>query len=63
MDAKELINWGELSRQRTGSRFVIRKNSIPKRHKPLVYELINAIEGVFNLEKNENYEQNKIKKN
>lgn len=47
MDAKKLINWGELSRRLSGSRMTIRKNKIPKIHQPIVDELIESIEKVM----------------
>ena len=47
MNAKDLINWGELSRLLSGSRMTIRKNKIPKIHQPFVAELIGEIEKVF----------------
>lgn len=47
MNAKDLINWGELSRQLAGSRQTIRKNKIPKIHQPIIDELTKAIEQVL----------------
>lgn len=47
MDTKNLINWGELSRIRSGSRQAIRRNKIPKIHRPFVEDLLKAIEGVL----------------
>jgi len=35
----KLINWGELSRQLAGSRSVVTKNRMPKKHEPKVNEL------------------------
>jgi len=43
MDAKELINWGELSRMLSGSRQTVRKNKIPKIHQPFIDDLIKAM--------------------
>lgn len=43
MSAKDLINWGELSRMLSGSRQTVRKNSIPKIHEPFVTGLLKAI--------------------
>ena len=34
-----LINWGELSRQLAGSRSVVTKNRMPKKHEAKVNEL------------------------
>ena len=34
-----LINWGELSRQLAGSRSVVTKNRMPKKHESKVNEL------------------------
>lgn len=39
----KLINWGELSRQLAGSRSVVSKNHIPKKHKEKVNELRELI--------------------
>ena len=47
MDAKELINWGELSRLLAGSRQTVRKNKIPKIHQPFIDDLINAMNKVI----------------
>ena len=47
MDAKELINWGELSRMLSGSRQTVRKNKIPKIHQPFVDDLIEAMNKVI----------------
>jgi len=35
----KLINWGELSRQLAGSRSVVTKNRMPKKHEKKVNEL------------------------
>lgn len=35
----KLINWGELSRQMSGSRSVVTKNRMPKKHEEKVNEL------------------------
>ena len=35
----KLINWGELSRTLAGSRSVVTKNRMPKKHEPKVNEL------------------------
>lgn len=47
MKAKELINWGALSRILSGSRQTVRKNAIPKIHRPIVDELLQAMEVVI----------------
>jgi hypothetical protein len=47
MDAKELINWGELSRYLAGSRQTVRKNKIPKIHQPFIDDLIKAMNKVI----------------
>ena len=39
MDTDKLINWGELSRTLAGSRSVVTKNRMPKKHEPKVNEL------------------------
>jgi hypothetical protein len=38
-DIDKLINWGELSRQLAGSRSVVTKNRMPKKHEDKVNEL------------------------
>lgn len=53
MGAKELINWGELSRLLSGSRMNIRKNRIPQKYEPEVSRLFEQIENwKSNLKKN-----------
>jgi hypothetical protein len=47
MSAKDLINWGALSRRLSGSRQTVRKNSIPLKHQPLIDDLLEAIDSVF----------------
>ena len=47
MSAKDLINWGELSRRLSGSRQTVRKNKIPLKHQIFIDELLKAIEDVF----------------
>lgn len=47
MEAKELINWGQLSRLLSGSRQTVRKNKVPIKHQLIVNELINAIDAVL----------------
>jgi len=44
MSAKDLINWGELSRLLSGSRMNIRKNRIPQKYEADVQKLISHIE-------------------
>lgn len=39
----KLINWGELSRQLAGSRSVVTKNRMPKKHEKKVHELRQLI--------------------
>ena len=40
----KLINWGELSRTLTGSRSVVTRNRMPKKHEKKVNELRANIE-------------------
>lgn len=47
MDARELLNWGELSRILSGSRQTVRKNKIPKIHQPFIDELLKAMNKVI----------------
>ena len=47
MNAKDLINWGALSRVLSGSRQTVRKNSVPKIHQPIVDELLQAVDSVL----------------
>lgn len=47
MNAKEIVNWGALSRTLSGSRQTVRKNSVPKVHQPIVDELLWAIDAVL----------------
>lgn len=44
---KQIFNWGEISRILSGTRSVIRKNSIPKVHEPVINEMIEAVETVL----------------
>jgi len=44
---KQLFNWGEISRMLSGTRCVIRKNSIPKVHETIVLELVQAVDDVL----------------
>ena len=48
IDPKDLLNWGELSRMLSGSRQTVRKNKIPKIHRPFVDDLIKAMNKVIN---------------
>ena len=47
MNAKDLINWGAMSRILSGSRQTVRKNSVPKVHQPIVDELLQAVDAVL----------------
>lgn len=47
MNAKDLINWGALSRVLSGSRQTVRKNSVPKVHQPIVDEFLQAVDTVL----------------
>jgi hypothetical protein len=47
MNAKDLINWGALSRKLSGSRQTVRKNSVPKVHQPVVDKLLQAIDSIL----------------
>lgn len=44
---KNLFNWGEISRLFSGTRSVIRKNSIPKVHEPIINEMIEAVQTIL----------------
>ena len=48
MKAEDFINWGELSRHLSGSRYTIRKNKIPKIHLPVITEILNSITNALN---------------
>ena len=39
---KNLFNWGEISRLFSGTRSVIRRNSIPKVHEPIINEIVES---------------------
>lgn len=43
MIPEDLINWAELSRLLSGSRTVVTKNRMPKKHRKKVNELTSAI--------------------
>ena len=47
MEAKDLLNWGELSRMLSGSRQTVRKNKIPKIHQPFIDELVKAMDKII----------------
>lgn len=47
MNAKDIINWGALSRILSGSRQTVRKNSVPKVHQQIVDELLQAVDAVL----------------
>jgi len=44
MKAEELINWNQLSKLLCGSLDTIRRNRIPKIHKPFIDDLIKIID-------------------
>lgn len=44
---KKIFNWGEVSRIFSGTRSVIRKNSIPKVHEPIINEMIEAVQTIL----------------
>jgi len=44
MKSKELINWKQVSIELSGSDNSIRKNNIPKKHKPKIDRLLKLIE-------------------
>lgn len=48
MEAKDLLNWGELSRMLSGSRQTVRKNKIPKKHQEFVKKLTDAMQLIIN---------------
>ena len=54
MNAEDLLNWGELSRMLSGSRQTVRKNKIPKIHKPFIDDLLKEMNKVI---KKQNYEK------
>jgi hypothetical protein len=43
MDAKKIINWGELSRILSGTRSVVTKKRMPKKYKKAVNELLTVV--------------------
>ena len=43
MKPEDLINWGELSRILSGSRSVVTRKRMPKKHEKTVNDLINLI--------------------
>ena len=47
---KQLFNWGEISRLFSGTRSVIRKNSIPKVHEPIINEIVGAVDSILKRE-------------
>lgn len=47
MEAKDLLNWGGLSRLLSGSRQTVRKNKIPKIHQPFINELLKMMDSVI----------------
>jgi hypothetical protein len=44
MSSKDLINWGELSRQLTGDRTYIRRGRIPKKYEKRIKRLLKIME-------------------
>jgi hypothetical protein len=44
---ENLINWGELSRILAGTRSVVTKSRIPKKHQEKVNELITALQNWY----------------
>lgn len=63
MSAKDLINWGELSRLLSGSRMTIRKNKVPKVHQPVIDELLSAIDGILSKAGSARQKENKTTTN
>lgn len=49
-DSGDLFNWGAISRLFSGTRSVIRKNSIPKVHEPIINEIVDAVDGILKRE-------------
>jgi len=47
---KKIFNWGEISRIFSGTRSVIRHDSIPKVHEPIINEIIDAVDGILKRE-------------
>ena len=47
MNGEDLLNWWELSRMLSGSRQTVRKNKIPKIHKPFIDDLLKAMNKVI----------------
>jgi len=44
---KKIFNWGEVSRIFSGTRSVIRHDSIPKVHEPIINEMIDAVQTIL----------------
>lgn len=44
---RKIFNWGEISRVLSGTRSVIRHDSIPKVHEPVVNEMIEAVQSIL----------------
>lgn len=44
---KKIFNWGEVSRIFSGTRSVIRHDSIPKVHEPIINEMIEAVQTIL----------------
>lgn len=47
MNLENFLNWGELSRHLSGSRMTVRRNKVPKIHRPKVDRLLKAIERIL----------------
>ena len=62
MNAKDLINWGALSRVLSGSRQTVRKNSVPKVHQPIIDELLQAVDAVISKAGSARQKENKTDK-
>jgi hypothetical protein len=45
--AAKFFNWGEISRRFSGTRSVIRKDSIPDIHEPIITEIVQAADAVL----------------
>lgn len=44
---KKIFNWGEVSRIFSGTRSVIRHDSIPKVHEQIINEMIEAVQAIL----------------
>jgi len=43
----KFFNWGEISRKFSGTRSVIRKDSIPDVHEPIITEAVTAFDSIL----------------